>query len=175
MSPDLVRSREKLPDKKILDPWMILLMQEVSSSFILHMGEDSRSYMLCVFLCIQIFSPLIVSLSGLSGWLRWLRIYACNARDRGDLGLIPGSRRSPWGGNGNRLQYSYLENPMDRGAGWATVHEVAKSWTRLSDFAFILFHISQFKKYSAFLSMARGKLLGLPKSFLSYTFQLSWG
>ena len=39
---------------------MILLMQEVSFSFILHMGEDSRSYMLCVFLCTQIFFPLIV-------------------------------------------------------------------------------------------------------------------
>ena len=39
-------------------------------------------------------------------------------------------------GNGNPLQYSYLENPMDGGAWWATVHGVAKSWTRLSDFTF---------------------------------------
>ena len=44
---------------------------------------------------------------------------ACNV---GDLGLIPGSGRSPGGGNGNPLQYSCLENPMDRGAWWATVH-----------------------------------------------------
>ena len=56
---------------------------------------------------------------------------ACNA---GDLGLIPGSGRSPGEGNGNPLQYSCLENPMDGGAWWATVHGVAKSWTRLSNF-----------------------------------------
>ena len=55
---------------------------------------------------------------------------ACNA---GDLGLIPGSGRSPGGGNGNLLQYSCLENPMDRGACWATVHGVVKSQTGLSD------------------------------------------
>jgi len=45
----------------------------------------------------------------------------------GDLGLIPGWGRSPGEGNGNPLQYSFLENPMDRGAWWATVHGVAKS------------------------------------------------
>ena len=44
-------------------------------------------------------------------------------------GLIPRSGRSPGEGNGNPLQYSCLGNPMDRGAWWATVHEVAKSWT----------------------------------------------
>ena len=44
---------------------------------------------------------------------------ACNA---GDLGLIPGLGRSPGEGNGNPLQYSCLENPMDGGAWWATVH-----------------------------------------------------
>ena len=49
----------------------------------------------------------------------------------GDVGLIPGSERSPGGRNGNTVQYSYLENPMDRGAWWATVHSVTKSWTRL--------------------------------------------
>ena len=47
-----------------------------------------------------------------------------------DLGLIPGSGRSPGGGgHGNPLQYSHLENPMDRGAWRATVHRVTKSWT----------------------------------------------
>ena len=44
---------------------------------------------------------------------------------------IPGSERSPGEGSGNPLHYSCLENPMDRGAWWATVHGVAKSWTRL--------------------------------------------
>ena len=56
---------------------------------------------------------------------------ACNAED---LGSIPGSGRSPGEGNGNPLQYSCLENPMDGGAWWATVHGVTKSQTRLSDF-----------------------------------------
>jgi len=55
-----------------------------------------------------------------------------NAGDAGVEGLIPGSGRSPGEGNGNPLQYSYLENPMDRGAWWATVHGVAKSQTQLS-------------------------------------------
>ena len=49
----------------------------------------------------------------------------------GASGLIPGSRRSPEGGKDNSLQYSCLENPMDRGAWWATVHSVAQSQTQL--------------------------------------------
>ena len=51
----------------------------------------------------------------------------------GDAGLIPGSGRSPGGGNGNPLQDSSLGNPVDKGAWQATVHGIAKSWTRLSD------------------------------------------
>ena len=47
------------------------------------------------------------------------------------LGLTPGSGRFPGGEHGNQLQYSCLENPMDRGAWWATVHKAAKSWTWL--------------------------------------------
>jgi len=46
-----------------------------------------------------------------------------------DVSSIPGSGRSPGGGHGNPLQFSCLENPMDRGAWWATVHEVAKNRT----------------------------------------------
>ena len=67
---------------------------------------------------------------------------ACNA---GDLGLIPGLGRSPGEGNGNPLQYSCLENPMDGGAWWATVHGVAKSRTRLSHFTFT-FHFHAWEK-----------------------------
>ena len=52
--------------------------------------------------------------------------FTCNVRD---LGSIPVLGRSPGGGHGNTLQYSCLENSMDRGAWWATVHGVAKSWT----------------------------------------------
>ena len=56
---------------------------------------------------------------------------AASAGDVGDSGLIPGSGTSPGGGQGNPLQYSCLENPMDRRALWAIVHRVAKSQTRL--------------------------------------------
>ena len=49
-------------------------------------------------------------------------------RDVRVLGLIPGSGRSPGGGHSNPLQYYCLENPMDRGDWWATVHRVTKSW-----------------------------------------------
>ena len=58
---------------------------------------------------------------------------ACNVED---LGSIPGLGRSPGEGNGNPLQYSCLENPMDGEGWWTTVHGVAKSWTRQSDFTF---------------------------------------
>ena len=55
--------------------------------------------------------------------------------DAGDAGSIPGSGRCSGGGHGNPLQYSCLGKPMDRGAWWAMVYVVAKSWTRLSDWA----------------------------------------
>ena len=55
---------------------------------------------------------------------------ACIAED---LGLNPGSGKSPGEENGNPFQYSCLENPMDREAWWATLHRVTKSQTRLSD------------------------------------------
>ena len=63
----------------------------------------------------------------------------CNA---GDLGSMPGSGRSPGERNGNPLQYSCLENPMDGGAWQATVHGVAKSRTRLSDFTYLLYKLA---------------------------------
>ena len=53
----------------------------------------------------------------------------CNAGDAGDTDSVPGLGRSPGGGNGNPLQYSCLENSMDRGAWWAIVHGTAKSQT----------------------------------------------
>ena len=55
-----------------------------------------------------------------------VKVSACNV---GDLGSIPGLGRSPGEGNGNPLQYSCLDNPMDRGAWWATVYGVAESDT----------------------------------------------
>ena len=56
-----------------------------------------------------------------------------------DLGSIPMSGRSPGEGNGNPLQYSCLENPVDRGAWWAAAHRVTKSRARLSDFTSLHF------------------------------------
>ena len=52
-----------------------------------------------------------------------------NAGDTGDAVSIPGSGKCPGGGHGNPLQYSYLENPMDRGTWRAIVHGVTKKWT----------------------------------------------
>ena len=66
----------------------------------------------------------------------------------GDPGLIPGSGRSPGGGNGTPLQFYCLENPMDRGAWQATAHGVAQSRARLSDFTLINF-------YSSHISISR--------------------
>ena len=86
---------------------------------------------------------------GWDGWMasptQWVWIWAggsevkASAYNVGDLGLISGLGRSLGEGNGNPLQYSCLENPMDGGAWWATVHRVAKSQTRLSDFT-LTFH-----------------------------------
>ena len=57
----------------------------------------------------------------------------CNAGDTGDMGLIPGLGRSPGGGNGNPLPYPCLENPLDSGAWWATVHGFTESQTQLNN------------------------------------------
>ena len=75
-----------------------------------------------------------------STWLPWashmalvVKNVTANAEDARDVGLIPGSGRSPGEGNADALQYSYLENPMDRGAWQPTAHGVTKSWTQLSN------------------------------------------
>ena len=73
--------------------------------------------------------PLPLTLEGFPGGSDG-KESACNA---GDPGLIPGSGRSPGEGNGNPLQYSCLENSIDRKAWWATVHRIAKSWTQPRD------------------------------------------
>jgi len=59
----------------------------------------------------------------------WGKESAFSGGDAGDAGLIPGSGRVPGKGNGNTLQYSCLEDPMDRRAWWATVHGVPKTQT----------------------------------------------
>ena len=71
----------------------------------------------CFYICICLGLP------------RWLsgKESVCSAGDTGDVGLIPGSGRSPGGGHSNPLKYSCLANAMDWGACWATVHRVANS------------------------------------------------
>jgi len=61
--------------------------------------------------------------------LQWAAIFSSNAGNARDMDLIPGSGRFPGGGHGNPFQYSCSENPTDRGAWWATVYRVTKSWT----------------------------------------------
>ena len=77
----------------------------------------------------------VVLAPGLTWWLSG-KESACQSRRHGS---IPRLGRSPGGGNGKPLQCSCLENPMDGGAWWATVHGVAKSRTRLSDFTSLYF------------------------------------
>ena len=86
----------------------------------------------------------------------------------GDPGSVPGWGSSTGERNGTPLQYSCLENPVDRGAWWAAVHGVAKSWTRLSDFPFT-FHLHALDKemapHSSVLAWripGTGELGGLP-------------
>ena len=66
-------------------------------------------------------------MTGVSQMALVVKNLPANAGDARDTSLIPGSGRSPGEGNGNSLQYSCLENPMDRGAWWATVHRVTKN------------------------------------------------
>ena len=75
-----------------------------------------------------------------------------SAFNAGDPGSIPGSGRSPGEGNGNPLQDSCLENPMDGGAWWAAVHGVTKSRTRPSDFTFTFFLAPSWYSVSAEMS-----------------------
>ena len=76
-------------------------------------------------------SQLLCSLTGFPGGASG-KEPACQCKlAMTDVSLIPASGRSPGGGHSNLLQYSCLENPMDRGAGWTAVHGVTQSWTRL--------------------------------------------
>ena len=87
-----------------------------------------KKIQLCRYCCGILQPPVIVFPGGSDG--------KASVYDVGDLGLIPGSGRSPGEGNGSPLQYYCLENPMDRGAWWATVRGVTKSRTWLNDSTF---------------------------------------
>ena len=90
--------------------------------------------------------------------------------------MIPGSGRSSGEGSGNPLQYSCLENSMDGGAWWATVHGVAKSWTRLSDFTFTSFHLGhrQTRIEYLFPLLLKGLLTGFLDSLAAVDVLLFW-
>ena len=96
--------------------------------------HNHRNHLPPDFLCVKGKSlpSCLASITLDFGLPRWLRVKNQPA-NAGDIGSIPGSGRSPGEGNGNLIQYSSLENPMDRETWWATVHGVAKSWTRLSN------------------------------------------
>ena len=68
-------------------------------------------------------------ITGASQVARVVKNALASAGDVGVAGLIPGLGRSPGGGHGSPLKYSCLENPMDTGTWWATVHRVTKKWT----------------------------------------------
>ena len=80
-----------------------------------------------------------------------------NAGDKRDAGSVPGLGRSPGGGHGNPLQYSCLENHMDRESWWATVHGVAKSWTRVTE------HIHMNSEPGKARWLAKGNLEEMPQ------------
>ena len=74
-----------------------------------------------------------------------------NAVDTGPTGSIPGLGRPPGGGHDNPLQYSCLENPMDRGAWWATIHRAAQAWIQLkqlSTHSFVLLLFLSLQNFS---------------------------
>ena len=112
--------------------WLDLLaVQGTLKSLLQHHSSKASILRHSAFFTVQLSHPW-----GFPGGSE-VKASACNA---GDLGLIPESGRSPGEGNGNPLQYSCLENPMDGGAWWAIVHGVAKSQRRLSYFTSLHIH-----------------------------------
>ena len=85
-------------------------------------GKDGAAGCSCALFLVLHWDPL-----GSSQVVLVVKNLPANAGDARDVGSIPGSGRSPGGGHGNSLQYSCLENPMDRGAWRVTVHGVAQS------------------------------------------------
>ena len=95
-----------------------------------------------------------------------------NVRDIRDVGLIPGSGRSPGEGSSNPLQYSCLENPMDRGDWQATVHRVAKSQIGLKQFSTDTYNYSKYQKEQN--STTRQIIINTHTRVLFNTFPIPW-
>ena len=81
---------------------------------------------MCVYVCVCVC--VCVCVYKMEYWTSLMTRSVKNLCNAGDLSFVPGSGRSPGEENGYPLQYSCMENPMDRRARQATVHEVAKSW-----------------------------------------------
>ena len=100
----------------------------------LAISHDTNLYYMCVCVCVCVCVCLhthkYMEIYGFPQWLSG-KESACNADATGDAGSIPESGRSPGGGHGNPLQYSFLESRKDRAAWWVIVHRVAKSRTQL--------------------------------------------
>ena len=106
-------------------------------TFLLDMFLEAESLVVgCVWILLNSFPSGYSSLHshqpcmGLPQWLS-SKEFACSLGAAEEVGSIPGSRRSPGGGHGNPLQYSCLENAMDRGAWWSTIYRVTKNRTQL--------------------------------------------
>ena len=125
--------------------WIIAILCNFKLFFnvdhFLKLFNDLLKYLFCLCVCVSHFFLFL----GGGGGQVMLHFpsgkglpsdHKASAYNAGDPGSIPGSGRSSGEGNANPLQSSCLENPLDRGAWWATVHGVAKSWTRLRDFTF---------------------------------------
>ena len=116
----------------------------------------------------EIIDPALYGPSWTPTLLRCTRLFpggsvskesACNAGDSGDAGSIPGLGGAPKEGNGNPLQYCCLENPMDKGAWWVTVHGVTKSWTQLSTTLVCMYKAVTYKGFINHHLLYLGKFL----------------
>ena len=132
-----------LPSVFSLYPWVFLFCN--ICSFVLLLDSTYKgNHTVLLFLCLISLtitasgSTHVVTNEKISSFFctRASQVVLVNAGEIRDMGSIPGSGRFPGGGTGNPLQYSCLENPMDREAWKATIHGVAKSWTWLRDFTY---------------------------------------
>ena len=114
-----------------------LVLSKCRESLMLELGSAYKSLLIDLFSCSLVDGKGLIllpgsKLKGTSLVALVVKNLPANTGDIRNVGSIPGSGRFPGGGQGNPLQYSCLENTKDRGAWWATVQRVTKSWTRLS-------------------------------------------
>ena len=115
--------------------WSLLLNQVLDLPSSVYRNRTTTFHVLQEYKQFTVRCKCVVLLNVSCQWAWWVALVVKNppasAGDIRDAGLIPGSGRSPGGRHGDSLQYSFLENPMDRGAWWATMHRIAKTQTWL--------------------------------------------